>query len=123
MMLAIDQLKGCAMGDRRRPLVSAGLALVPSAPLLAQSAHPQHAGQCERLSEPGRIDRPCHQVYDPAADRWSVAAPVPRGANHIGVEALDGRLYAIGDAIYVAGGGPVMGGGMQSAVHEAFTLD
>jgi len=29
---------------------------------------------------------------------------------------------AIGDFIHVAGGGPVMGGGVQSAVHEAFTL-
>ena len=29
---------------------------------------------------------------------------------------------AIDDFIYVAGGGPVMGGGVQSAVHEAFTL-
>jgi hypothetical protein len=29
---------------------------------------------------------------------------------------------AIGDAIYVAGGGPVMGGGVQSAVHEAFSF-
>ena len=29
---------------------------------------------------------------------------------------------AIGDAIYVAGGGVVMGGDVQSAVHEAFTL-
>ena len=28
----------------------------------------------------------------------------------------------IGDAIYVAGGGVVMGGDVQSAVHEAFTL-
>ena len=29
---------------------------------------------------------------------------------------------AIGDSIHVAGGGPVMGGDFQSAVHEAFTL-
>jgi hypothetical protein len=29
---------------------------------------------------------------------------------------------AIGDAIYVAGGGPVVGGSVHSAVHEAFTL-
>ena len=29
---------------------------------------------------------------------------------------------AVGDAIYVAGGGAVMGGGIQSAVHESFTL-
>jgi hypothetical protein len=28
----------------------------------------------------------------------------------------------IGDSIHVAGGGAVMGGGVQSAVHEAFTL-
>jgi hypothetical protein len=28
----------------------------------------------------------------------------------------------IGDAIYVAGGGAVLGGGVQSAVHEAYTL-
>ncbi len=30
---------------------------------------------------------------------------------------------AIGDFIHVAGGGSVMGGNFQSAVHEAFTLD
>ena len=28
----------------------------------------------------------------------------------------------IGDAIYVAGGGAVTGGSVQSSVHEAFTL-
>ena len=28
----------------------------------------------------------------------------------------------VGDAIHVAGGGPIMGGSVQSAVHEAFTL-
>lgn len=46
-----------------------------------------------------RVDRPYHQVYDPAADRWTVAAPLPRGANHVGVAFLDGRLYAIGGFI------------------------
>jgi hypothetical protein len=29
---------------------------------------------------------------------------------------------ALGDTIYVAGGGPVMGGGYLSAVHEAFRI-
>ena len=29
---------------------------------------------------------------------------------------------AIGDWIYVVGGGAVLGGAVQSAVHEAFTL-
>ncbi len=51
-----------------------------------------------------RVDRPYHRVYDPASDRWTVAAPLPRGANHVGVAFTDG-------------------GGVQSAVHEAFTLD
>ncbi len=43
-----------------------------------------------------RVDKPYHHVYDPAADRWSTAAELPRGANHVGVAELDGRLYAIG---------------------------
>jgi len=43
-----------------------------------------------------RVDRPYHQVYDPKADRWSDEAPLPRGANHVGVAVLDNRLYAIG---------------------------
>ena len=29
---------------------------------------------------------------------------------------------AVGDMVCVAGGGPIMGGAVQSAVHEAFTL-
>jgi hypothetical protein len=28
----------------------------------------------------------------------------------------------LGDAIYVAGGGPQMGGGVKSAINEAFSL-
>jgi N-acetylneuraminic acid mutarotase len=43
-----------------------------------------------------RVDRPYHQVYDPAIDKWSEAAQLPRGANHIGVAVVGGRLYAIG---------------------------
>lgn len=43
-----------------------------------------------------RVDGPYHHVYDPAADRWTDAPPLPRGANHVGVAVLDGRLYAIG---------------------------
>jgi N-acetylneuraminic acid mutarotase len=43
-----------------------------------------------------RVDRPYHQVYDPAANRWTDSAPLPKGANHVGVAVLDGRLYAIG---------------------------
>lgn len=43
-----------------------------------------------------RVDRAYHQVYDQAADHWSDAAPLPRGANHVGVAVLDDKLYAIG---------------------------
>jgi N-acetylneuraminic acid mutarotase len=46
-----------------------------------------------------RVDRPYHQVYDPAADRWADAMPLPKGANHVGVTVLDGQLYAIGGFI------------------------
>ncbi len=43
-----------------------------------------------------RVDRQYHQVYDPVADRWTDAPPLPVGANHVGVTVLNGRLYAIG---------------------------
>lgn len=43
-----------------------------------------------------RVDRPYHHVYDPAADRWINGPPLPRGANHVGVAVLDGKLYAVG---------------------------
>lgn len=43
-----------------------------------------------------RVDRPYHQVYDPARDAWLDAARLPKGANHVGVAFVDGTLYAIG---------------------------
>ncbi|KAA2212554.1 Kelch repeat-containing protein [Teichococcus oryzae] len=43
-----------------------------------------------------RVDRPYHHVYDPGADRWDTAAPLPRGANHVAVAADAGRIYALG---------------------------
>ena len=46
-----------------------------------------------------RVDRPYHHVYDAASDRWTVAAQLPSGANHVGVAFLDGKLYAIGGFI------------------------
>jgi hypothetical protein len=65
---------------------------------------------------------------------------LPRGANHIGVAAQDGVIYAfggeayatmitpchgmgvavIGDAIHVAGGGPMNGSMFQTSVHEVW---
>lgn len=44
----------------------------------------------------GRTDKPYHHVYDPGTDAWVEAAPIPRGANHVGVVADAGRIYAIG---------------------------
>ena len=43
-----------------------------------------------------RVDRPYHHAYDPASDRWINAPLLPRGANHVGVTVLDGKLLAIG---------------------------
>lgn len=72
--------------------------------------------------EGGIINRPGEQTvfgqmesYDPATDRWQSHAPMPVPRHAVGA-------VTIGDWIYVAGGGAVLGGGVQSAVHEAFTL-
>ena len=55
------------------------------------------------------------ESYDPATDSWQHHAPMPTPRHAVGAA-------LIGDWIYVAGGGAVLGGGVQSAVHEAFTL-
>jgi N-acetylneuraminic acid mutarotase len=56
-----------------------------------------------------------NEAYDIARDAWEQFAPMPTPRHGLGA-------VAIGDTVYVAGGGPVMGGGVQSAVHEAFAL-
>ena len=43
-----------------------------------------------------RVDRPYHHVYDQTTDKWLDAPQLPRGANHVGVVTMDGKLYAIG---------------------------
>jgi hypothetical protein len=55
------------------------------------------------------------EAYDPARDAWEALAPMPTPRDGLGAVTL-------GDFIHVAEGGPVKGGGVQSAVHEAFTL-
>ena len=72
--------------------------------------------------EGGIINQPGQQrvfgqmeSYDPAADTWQKHAPMPTPRHAV-------AAVTIGDWIYVAGGGAVLGGGVQSAVHEAFTL-
>jgi N-acetylneuraminic acid mutarotase len=46
-----------------------------------------------------QVNRPYHHAYDPAQDRWLDLAPLPLGANHVGVEAMDGVIYALGGHI------------------------
>jgi len=36
------------------------------------------------------------EVYDPASDRWSDAAPLPIGLHHAGAAAIGDRLYVVG---------------------------
>jgi len=56
-----------------------------------------------------------NEAWDPGTDRWEAYAPMRTPRHGLGVA-------VVGDFIHAAGGGPVMGGGVQSAVHEAFTL-
>ncbi|MDR5752249.1 MULTISPECIES: hypothetical protein [unclassified Caballeronia] len=44
----------------------------------------------------GQVARACHHVFDASRGMWLDAAPIPRGANHIGVAAQDGVIYAFG---------------------------
>ena len=62
---------------------------------------------------PAREDR--DEAYDIASDTWEAYAPMMTPRHGLGAVAID-------DTIYVAGGGPVMGGGIQSAINEAFVL-
>ncbi len=55
------------------------------------------------------------ESYDPVADSWQHHAPMPTPRHGMGAVVL-------GEWIHVAGGGPVVGGGVKSSVHEAFTL-
>jgi len=55
------------------------------------------------------------ESYDPVTDTWQQHAPMPTPRHAVGAT-------SIGEWIYVAGGGAVLGGAVQSAVHEAFTL-
>jgi N-acetylneuraminic acid mutarotase len=57
-----------------------------------------------------------NEAYDIKADSWQQYAPMITPRHGLGA-------VAIGRTIYVAGGGAVMGGGIQTSIHEAFTLD
>jgi N-acetylneuraminic acid mutarotase len=72
--------------------------------------------------EGGIINQPGQQTvfgqmesYDPESNTWQSHAPMPTPRHAVGA-------VAIGDWIYVAGGGAVLGGSVQSAIHEAFRI-
>jgi N-acetylneuraminic acid mutarotase len=56
------------------------------------------------------------ESYDPATKRWESHAPMLTPRHGMGA-------VVIGDDILVAGGGPQMGGGVKSAINEAFSLE
>ena len=56
--------------------------------------------------------------YDPKADKWEALTPmrIPRHGSHGATAAV------IGNMVHVPGGGPLPGGSVQGAYHDAFTL-
>ena len=75
-------------------------------------------GEEGRLVKPGQLDGKVFaqvESYDPKTDSWMHHAPMKTARHGLGAVVLK-------DWIHVAGGGPVVGGSTQSAIHEAFTL-
>ena len=60
-----------------------------------------------------------NEAYDPASDSWEALTPMalPRHGLH------GATVAVIGDKVHVPGGGPVPGGSIQGAYHDAFVLD
>lgn len=56
-----------------------------------------------------------NEAWDPQEDRWQAYAPMLTPRHGMGA-------VVVNDSIVVAGGGPQMGGGVKSAINEAFTL-
>ena len=59
-----------------------------------------------------------NEAYDPASDTWEALTPMglPRHGLH------GATVAVIGDKVHVPGGGPVPGGSIQGAYHDAFEL-
>ena len=59
-----------------------------------------------------------NEAYDPKSDTWEVLTPMP-----IPRHGLHGATAAvIGNMVHVPGGGPLPGGSVQGAYHDAFTF-
>lgn len=57
------------------------------------------AGGISNAEGTGKLDNGASTLveeYDPATDRWRVRSPLPRALTHVGVAALDGKIYAVG---------------------------
>jgi N-acetylneuraminic acid mutarotase len=48
------------------------------------------------------------QMYDAAADSWSLVAPLPGPVNHAMAAAVNGKVYVIGGQSDASGGGPFL---------------
>ena len=57
-----------------------------------------------------------NEAYDLQKDSWEQYAPMITPRHGLGAATL-------GSSIHVAGGGAVMGGGIQTSIHESFSLD
>jgi hypothetical protein len=57
-----------------------------------------------------------NEGYDFSKDSWEQFAPMPTPRHGLGAT-------TIGTTIYVAGGGALVGGGVQTSIHEAFALN
>jgi len=60
-----------------------------------------------------------NEIYDPKTDTWEAGTPmaIPRHGLH------GATCAVIGNMVHVPGGGPVPGGSIQGAYHDAFTFD
>ncbi len=60
-----------------------------------------------------------NEIYDPKTDTWEAGTPmaIPRHGLH------GATCAVIGNMVHVPGGGPVPGGSVQGAYHDAFTFD
>jgi N-acetylneuraminic acid mutarotase len=59
-----------------------------------------------------------NEAYDPKSDTWEQLTPmaIPRHGLH------GATCAVIGNMVHVPGGGPVPGGQIQGAYHDAFTF-